>query len=32
GSSTAFQKGLTDFSDVPRLMEQITVTEIMNKL
>ena len=32
GSSTAFQKGLTDFSDVPQLMKQITVTEIMNKL
>ncbi|WP_081166136.1 1-phosphofructokinase [Lactococcus garvieae] len=32
GSSTAFQKGLTDFSDVPELMEQITITEIINTL
>lgn len=27
GSSTAFQKGLTDFSDVEHLMEEITIKE-----
>lgn len=27
GSSTAFRKGLTDFSDVEDLMQQITITE-----
>jgi 1-phosphofructokinase len=28
GSSTTFVPGLTDFSDVPQLLEQISVTAI----